>query len=53
MKLNIETVMTKHIKGGKEVVKYNPINGKCWVERCIGDEIKVVKSFEVASNKLT
>ena len=38
-------VMTKYIKGSKEVVKYNHQSGKCWVER-INGETAVIKSFE-------
>ena len=47
MKKNIEVVMTKYIAGGKEIVKYDAANGKCWVERIKGGETTVVKEFEV------
>jgi hypothetical protein len=43
---NIETVAVKYIKGGKEVVKYNTSNGKCWVENVIkGKDTVVIKTF--------
>lgn len=51
MKKNIEVVMTKYIAGGKEIVKYDSSNGKCWVERIKGEITTVVKEFDVCITK--
>jgi len=40
-------VATKYIKGGKEVVKYDTSNGRCWVEVIKGDLITIKKTFEI------
>lgn len=42
----IEIVLTKYVKGGKEVVKYNKSNGDCWLELVKGDVITIKKKFE-------
>jgi len=43
----IQIVLTKFIKGGKEVVKYDTETGKCWLEVIIGDNIRIKKMFEI------
>jgi len=45
----IQQVMVKYIKGGKEIVQYCPISGKCWVERHLGDKISILKTFNTKS----
>jgi hypothetical protein len=48
---NIQVVMVKYIKGGKEVVKYDTTNGNCWVESITKDTI-VTKVFNINSPKI-
>ena len=49
-KEQIVTVVTKYIKGGKEVVKYDTTNGKCWIERLIGEDVKIVKEYNIVKS---
>lgn len=48
---NIETVLTKYIKGGKEVVKYNTLTGDCTLVVIKGDKETVKKEFKLLTNK--
>jgi hypothetical protein len=36
-------MMVKYIKGGKEVVIHNPLNGNCWIEKTINGETSISK----------
>ena len=42
---DIQPVMVKYIKGGKDIVMYNPKNGKCWVERTVGEITTTIKEY--------
>jgi hypothetical protein len=40
---NVEVVLEKYVKGGKEIAKYDRSTGRCWVE--------VVKNGETTTKK--
>ena len=44
---NKQTVSVKYIKGGKEIIYYDESNGRCWIERVIGDKVTIIKEFQV------
>ena len=45
LETDIQPVMVKYIKGGKDIVMYNPKNGKCWVERTVGETVTTIKEY--------
>jgi len=45
LETDIKPVMVKYVKGGKDIVMYNPKNGKCWVERTVGEITTTIKEY--------